>query len=104
MQEANEIEAKLKAQQSRDAYLKEAQAQIQEAEQRIEALLAKAENLEGAAKDANDVQIEGLQTHQERLQEEIDEMKSVDALNWQSKRAEVESAKKALGQELNNSK
>ncbi|QDT50440.1 hypothetical protein Pan258_44990 [Symmachiella dynata] len=103
-QEANRIEAKLKAQQSRDAYLKQAQAQVHEAELRIEALEEKADGLDGAEKDAIEVQIEELHTHQERLQDEIDDMKSLDALKWQSKQAEVETAKQALAKELAETK
>lgn len=99
-QEADKIEAKLNSQKSRDAYLKSAETELQRVGQRIEELKAEAENLEGPAKESTHTRIEELEVHQERLEEAIDEMKSVDPLKWETKRASVESAKNEVAEEL----
>lgn len=103
-QELNEKEAKLNAQKARDAYVAENQTLLKTAATRIEQLETVADDQEGAVKEATEKQIDELQAAHDKLEEAIDDMKSADPLKWQTEKADVEAARKALEQELEEAK
>jgi chromosome segregation ATPase len=98
--ELSETEAKFEAQKARDNFLAEPRALLKSAEERIEQLKAVADDQEGAAQEATQLQIDKLQLAHDALEEAIDDAKSADALDWQTEKATVDTAHKNLQREL----
>ena len=89
---AAKTEEKFTAEKDRDAYIANAEAQIKDADERIDMLGKQSKDLQGDPKKAADLKIDELKQARDRLKSELSKTKSAETLRWQDHRAETDQA------------
>lgn len=103
-QELKKTEAEFSAQQARDAFVKQVEARLEQADKRIEALEEMASDQEGAAKTETESRLNVLETHRDNVKNQLDELKAEDLEKWETHRELVQQSLDELNSELDEPK
>ncbi|MEO8494833.1 MAG: hypothetical protein ABI614_07165 [Planctomycetota bacterium] len=102
--ELQETEAQFAAKQSRDAYVKQVEATLEQTDRQIAALRERASKEGELAERETKKQITELTMHQDRVKDELGELKGAELLEWETHREPVQRALDGLKGELDESK
>ena len=93
-------EQQFQATQARDAYVKEVETKLADADKQIDALKQRASNAQGADKDAINRQVDMMKTQRDMAQKALNDLKGADLATWKNHQEHVRLAL----QDLENSK
>ena len=102
--EAEKVETKLAMQEERDAYIKTAEAKLEAADKRVEELQKQGENLEGPAKEENELEITQIKDRRNQTSDALETLRDKEVMKWKESKELVDRAMNDLTEEMQESK